>query len=103
MKRHFTSCVFDYHPCFGCQLLNIVFPVTVILRDFDIWLSTAIHAVSPGHTRFCANYSGPPWQVAVSRVRCVQPPVRGRYVTLQAHGNNTRLVLCEVQVFAQRM
>ncbi|KAI0232226.1 hypothetical protein LSAT2_017429, partial [Lamellibrachia satsuma] len=90
------------------SLVHDVWQVTVtqfkelILRDFDIWLSTPDPAVSPSERSLCARYSGPPWQVAVSRIRCVQPPVRGRYVTLQAHGNNTRLVLCEVQVFAQR-
>ena len=73
------------------------FVVTASLRTFEIWLQTTTDGVS----RFCAGYQGPPRPVAVSRVRCDHPPVRGQYVTLQAI-NEITLALCEVQVFAQR-
>ena len=71
--------------------------VTASLRTFEIRLQIT----TDDDSMFCASYQGPPRPVAVSRVRCDHPPVRGRYVTLQATGK-TRLALCEVQVFAQR-
>ena len=58
--------------------------------------------VPPSDGTLCARYSGPPWNVGVSHVTCVQPPVHARYVSLLAHGSNTRLMLCEVQVIGQR-
>ncbi|KAI0231624.1 hypothetical protein LSAT2_018021 [Lamellibrachia satsuma] len=70
-----------------------------LLRDFAIWMSIDYTAVPPGDGSICARYSSPPWQVGVSHVTCVQPPVPARYVSLIAHGSNTVLVLCEVQVF----
>ncbi|KAI0238241.1 Ficolin-2 [Lamellibrachia satsuma] len=72
-----------------------------VLRDFAIWMSIDETTVPPSDGTLCARYSGPPRNVGVSHVTCVQPPVRARYVSLLAHGNNMRLMLCEVQVIGQ--
>ena len=86
------SCLLYFRYCFFIDLL----------RDFAIWMSIDYTAVPPGDGSLCARYSSPPWQVGVSHVTCVQPPVPARYVSLIAHGSNTVLVLCEVQVFGPR-
>jgi hypothetical protein len=77
--------------------------VTAALRDLAIWMSINDTAVPPSDGSLCGTYSSPSWHVGVSHVTCVQPPVLARYVPLIAHDKvETKLRLCEVQVFGQR-
>ncbi|KAI0220755.1 hypothetical protein LSAT2_027769 [Lamellibrachia satsuma] len=71
-----------------------------VLRDFSILMSAT--DIQSSSFALCANYSAPPRQIGISHVSCEQPPMQARYVLLRAYGSNMRLMLCEVQVFAQR-
>ena len=76
-------------------------PVAAVSRDFTILMSVDDPAAPPGEGILCARYSGPPWDVGIGHVTCVQPPVLVRYLSVVAD-ENPGLSVSEVQVFGQR-
>ena len=65
--------------------------VAAVLRDFEITMDG----------KLCANYSRPPAQIGVSQILCEKTPMRSDSVKLKALGRNMRLIICEMEVFAQ--